>query len=408
VASFRLYPGGFCVLPVPSMKLTLVTETFPPEVNGVAMTLHRLVTGMAERGHAVEVVRPRQKADAAPHPAEPIDTYSELLVPGGPIPGYSGLRFGLPVRGRLLERWRTERPEIVHVATEGPLGLAATHAARTLGVPLSSSFHTNFHSYGKHYGYGFLIRTALAYLRWVHNRTGVTFAPSRDLIKTLAGEGFANLSLLGRGVDTRLFHPGRRDPELRAAWGAPDGETPVAVYVGRLAGEKNMPLTFEAYRALRQRMPELKLVAVGDGPSRAKLERENPDVIFAGMRRGEDLARHYASADCFLFASITETFGNVVTEALASGLVVLAYDYAAAGKYIEHGRNGFKAAYDDRDAFLSAAGEMAARRADWPAIREAAVETVRPLSWDAILNHFEAVLAQVVHGEQPAEAPALP
>lgn len=191
------------------VKLALVTETFPPEINGVAMTLHRLVNALAARGHVIEVVRPRQsRADALATPPP----FAEFLVPGYPCPGYPDLKIGWPVYFRLKKHWRAARPDVVHVATEGPLGCAALHAARTLKIPVSSSFHTNFHAYGKHYGVGFLHNAGLAYFRWFHNRAACTFAPSADVITALAASGFRNLHLMGRGVDTELFPgPPRRN-----------------------------------------------------------------------------------------------------------------------------------------------------------------------------------------------------
>jgi len=373
------------------VKLSLVTETFPPEINGVAMTLHRLVEALAQRGHAIEVVRPRQfKNDGAD-----ANGYAELLVPGLPCPGYADLKIGLPVNLRLRKRWRAQRPDLVHVATEGPLGWAALSAARALGIPVSSSFHTNFHAYSRHYHVGFLHDAGLAYFRWFHNRAACTFAPSVDVIAALKTSGFRNLHLMGRGVDTALFHPAKRDDALRAAWGAgPD--TPVAICVGRLAAEKNLPLVVETWAALRATQPDLKLALVGDGPLRKSLAKKIPDVIFSGMHRGDDLARHYASGDLFLFASVTETFGNVVTEALASGLVVVAYDYAAARAHVRDGENGFLATFGDPAAFHNAAARALKARAEWPPLRAAARQTAQGLSWDRVVDGFENVLLDLV------------
>ena len=373
------------------MKLTLVTETFPPEINGVAMTLHRLVTGLSARGHAVEVVRPRQSKTDTPA-AEP---FSEMLVPGLPLPGYPELKIGLPVYSRLKSRWRASPPDLVHVATEGPLGFAAVHAARSLGLPVTSGFHTNFHAYSRHYGVGFIRQAGFAYLRYFHNLTRCTFAPSADVVDTLAAAGLRNVRLLGRGVDTALFDPRRRDDALRASWGAAP-ETPVALYVGRLAPEKNLALVVAAWTALRATLPGLRLVLVGDGPSRRDLAQRYPDIHYAGVRRGEDLARHYASGDMFLFASITETFGNVVTEALASGLVVVTYDYAAGRAHVLDGENGFLAAYDQAADFQAAAARAAAARTRWPALRDAARATALGLSWDGIVDSFAETLGALL------------
>ncbi|MGF1449533.1 MAG: glycosyltransferase family 4 protein [Opitutales bacterium] len=369
-----------------------MTETFPPEVNGVAMTLSRWMEGMARRGHVLSVWRPRPKDTAAAS----ANGYTEVRLPGLPLPGYPDLRCGLPAYNTLRRRWQQSRPDLVHIATEGPLGMSALFAAQALSLPVVSSFHTNFHSYGAHYGYGFLLHAVVSYLRFLHNQAAVSFAPSEDLIRTLRDEGFRNLQLLGRGVDTALFNPNRRDPQLRREWAMAEDERAV-IHVGRVAPEKNLPFLLETFRAMQHVDPKLKLILVGDGPLRAKLEPDNPDVHFAGTQLGEDLARHYASADFFLFASITETFGNVVTEALASGLVVLAYDYAAPGRYIRDGQNGFLAPFDDKAAFQQKALEAARLSEDaLRTIRINAAQSMAALSWEHILDTYEATLHEVL------------
>ncbi|MGF1485339.1 MAG: glycosyltransferase family 4 protein [Opitutales bacterium] len=383
------------------MKLHLVTETFPPEVNGVAMTLSRWMAGMAQRGHTLTVLRPTPKDREATTENCP---WTEVRLPGLPLPGYPDLRLGLPVYHSLRNRWSKERPDIVHIATEGPQGMAALFAAQSLQLPLASSFHTNFHSYGSHYGYGFLLDAVVSYLRFLHNQAAVSFAPSEDLIRDLKAEGFRHLRLLGRGVDTRLFNPQRRDTSLRQAWGLSAKDRAV-VHVGRIAPEKNLPFLVETFQAMQQVDPGLKLILVGDGPLRSKLETGNADIIFAGMRHGEDLARHYASGDIFLFASITETFGNVVTEALASGLAVLAYDYAAPGRYIDHGHNGFLAPYDDAERFRALALELAEQK-ELAAFRQAAAQSMASVSWDRIIDTYEQTLENVIESARQEGAQA--
>jgi glycosyltransferase involved in cell wall biosynthesis len=212
--------------------------------------------------------------------------------------------------------------------------------------------------------------------------------PAGDLRDRLASEGFARLDVLARGVDAGLFAPERRSPALRAEWGA-GGDDPVVMYVGRLAPEKNLGLAVEAFLAIRAAAPAAKFVLVGDGPERAGLASRYPDFHYAGMRRGADLAAHYASADLAVFPSLTETFGNVVTEGLASGLVVLTYDYAAGREHVRDGVNGFAAPFGDAAAFLARARALVDRRADWPRWRAAARATALELSWDAIVERFE-------------------
>lgn len=379
------------------MRYELVTETFPPEVNGVAMTLRRLMKGIAKRGHQVAVIRPNQGKQDKPGQSTESDpeSFDEVLMPGGPLPGYAGLHFGWPAYFKLKRRWSAQRPDLIHVATEGPIGITAVWAARKLGIPCTSSFHTNFHSYGDHYGYGFFKSIALGYLRYVHNQTLATFPPSTDLIDTLTQDGFNNLHLLGRGVDTTLFNPFRRDPDLRRSWGITDDKQPIAIYVGRIAGEKNIPLVVDTYVSLKKEHPELKLVVVGDGPEKKRLQQQHPEIIFPGLKQGEELARHYASGDLFLFASITETFGNVVTEALASGLVAITYDYAAGQRYIKHGENGYLAKFDNAGDFLKISQQAMNEQTRWADIRTAAHDTAKALSWDNVIDGYLDTLEQI-------------
>jgi glycosyltransferase involved in cell wall biosynthesis len=305
----------------PALQVAIVTETYPPEVNGVAMTLGRMVTGLLARGHRVHLTRPRQNADDR---ARTDDAYCETLVLGLPIPGYRGLRVGVPARILLRKQWQLKRPDVVQVATEGPLGAAAIAAARALNIPVVSEFHTNFHTYSKHYGFGWLEGLVAAHLRRLHNRSALTLVPTQALANELAAEGYRNLRVVSRGIDNELFHPCKRSTELRRQWGVTDDQLVVS-YVGRIAAEKNLPLVLKAFDAICQHLPSARLLLVGDGPLRKRLGRDYPQHIYAGMRHGEDLAAHYASADLFLFPSLTETFGNVTAEALASGLPVVAY-----------------------------------------------------------------------------------
>lgn len=376
------------------MQIALVTETFPPEVNGVALTLKRLVSGLGNRRHKVTVIRPRQKGEASDGPRvhNATDGFDQWLVPGVPIPFYNSLRLGMPAGRMLRGRWTENRPDVVHIATEGPLGYSAMKTALAMGLPVSTSFHTNFQQYGGHYGMRFGRVLALRYLRWFHNRAACTLVPTEEMRARLHRFKFERLAVLSRGVDARLFSPTKRSEALRKTWGA-DADDPVVIHVGRMAPEKNIGLAIEAYQAIRQVNPRTRFVLVGDGPVRAALEDKHPEFIFAGTQQGEELAKHYASADLFLFPSVTETFGNVVTESLASGLVVAGYDYAAMRQHVQTGVNGYSVKLGDRAAFTRQGCEVIRNRAAWPQVRAAARITAQTISWEVIVAQFETQLA---------------
>lgn len=377
-------------LPVqrPSLRVAVVTETYPPEVNGVAMTLGRMVAALQARNHQVQLIRPRQGAGDA---AVSRDNLEEVLKPGLPIPRYDSLRLGLPARQGLIKLWQRKRPDVVQVATEGPLGWSAVSAAHRLRIPVASDFHTNFHSYSRHYGVGWLRKPISAYLRKFHNKALVTMVPTGEMRDALTASGYRNVRVVARGVDTRLFTPSRRSRELRASWGVGDDDTVVLV-VGRIAPEKNLPVVLAAFDAMRRKDPRVKLVFVGDGPERASLERRFPEHVFAGMRIGEDLARHYASGDVFLFASLTETFGNVTLEAMASGLAVVAYDYAAARQHIRHEATGLLARPDAEPEFVAHAASLAGSAERMRTLGRAARVTAECVDWEVVYDDLERVL----------------
>jgi glycosyltransferase involved in cell wall biosynthesis len=373
----------------PSLRVAVVTETWPPEVNGVAATVSRVVQGLHERGHEIQLVRPRQAAGDA---AAQEDRYAEVLLRGLPIPRYPQLKLGLPARRALKTRWALHRPDVVHLVTEGPLGWSALQAAQQLKLPVVSDFRTNFHAYSRHYGMAWLRGPILTYLRKFHNRTACTMVPTDGLRAELARSGFAGLRVVARGVDTRLFDPARRSAALRAAWGAGPADL-VVLCVGRLAAEKNLGLLVQAFEAIAAQDRRARLVLVGDGPEREALQQRCPRAVFAGLRRGEELATHYASADVFLFPSVTETFGNVVPEAMASGLPVLAFDYAAPGQLVEHGANGLLVPLGDEAGFIAQAGRLAGQGGWVKAMGAQARVTARGMDWGQIVDQVEAVYA---------------
>ncbi len=382
------------------LDLAIVTETYPPEINGVANTMRHLTEGLTTRGHRVQLVRPRQRADRVKPEPGPIRV---TLVPGLPIPGYRGLRFGLPVYWRLRRLWHRARPDLAYIATQGPLGHAALSAARALGVPTVTGFHTQFHQYSHHYGLGILTHQIAETLRHFHNRSDATLVPTAELKTELSDAGFQNVHVFGRGVDVARFSPAWRDAELRRSWGCEEG-TLAVLYVGRIAAEKNLDLAREAFETIRADHPDARFVLVGDGPALGPMQREFPDFVFAGPRVGKELSAHYASGDLFLFPSLTETFGNVVTEAMASGLPVIAFDYAAAHTHIASWKNGVSLPVGDRAAFLAASREATRDLERLRRMGRAARKTAEGISWDRVLGGVEERLFKVIHRQHRAEA----
>jgi glycosyltransferase involved in cell wall biosynthesis len=374
-----------------ALRIAVVTETYPPEINGVARTVGLMVDELLARGHHIELVRPRQACDSPEPPA--IRGFEQRLTIGFRIPKYPELQIGIIRMERLVRAWRARRSDIVHVITEGPLGWSALLAARKLGIPAVSDFHTNFHDYSRHYGFGWIAGLVTGYLRALHNRTDCTFVPTHEMRDRLHALGFNGLTVVGRGIDTQLFSPVKRSTELRRTWQC-DDKTPVALYVGRLAPEKNLRVFVETIRDVRRHHPDLRVVIVGDGPWGKRLRSENPDFHFAVMRSGEDLAAHYASADVFVFPSLSETFGNVTMEALASGLAVVAFDYAAAREHIVHGHNGLVAQRGDELAFRRHTLRLASASHEVQRLRQRARQTAECLSWSKAFDDLERSLVK--------------
>jgi glycosyltransferase involved in cell wall biosynthesis len=365
------------------LRIEVVTDTYVPDINGVSFSLGHLCRGLRARGHQVEIIRSGR-------------SYSghESTVFSWPLPGYWEIKVGAPWPGELLRRWRKHRPDVIYVAIETPLGFSAVAAARKLGIPVVGGFHTNFCEYLQKYGAAWVGRQVWRYQKWFHDRLDRTLVPSPDARDKLVGSGFSKVSVLGRGVDTELFDPRRRNTELRRSYGAAE-DRPIALVVGRVSTEKNIGLAIRAFGRMKQACPQMVCMVVGDGPARAKLMRAHPDVLFLGYLTGERLAACYASCDIMLFPSETETFGNVLLEGMSSGLAVLGYDYAAAGWHGKHGGNLLKVPLADEEAFV----ETSVRLLD-PDLREslghAARVTAESLAWPAIIDELESVLHQVI------------
>lgn len=362
------------------MRVSLVTETYFPQVNGVSRTLGELVRHLTGRGDQVQIVHPDY--------GESVDRGNVHLVRSVNLPFYKELYLPLPPFSAVCRGIESFRPDVVHIATEATLGLGVLRHVLRRGIPAVSSFHTNFNQYSHHYRVGWANGTIWRYLRWFHNRTLETYVPSPTTIRELEAKGFERLALWPRGVDGTHFRPdrpGRREVREGLDWGPDDL---VISYVSRIAAEKNVSYLADALALVAARRPEVRILLVGDGPARGELERRLGGVArFAGYRVGEDLADHYAAGDLFAFASLTETFGNVVLEAMASGMPVVAVRAGGVGDTVQDGTTGLLARPDDPPArfaerLLALAEDHDRRRTMAASAREFALSQ----SWDAIMG----------------------
>lgn len=371
------------------LKVCFVSETWTPEINGVTHTLSKLVARLSERRFALQLIRPRPDTGQR----EPLAS-EELQVRAVPVLDYDGVHMGWISPARLRAFWKAHRPDVIYIATEGPLGMVALRVARQLRLPIVSGFHTNFDQYSRHYLLLRVVRPFVSiFLRRFHNKTAMTLVPTQQQADKMTSWGYRRVKVLGRGLDHAVFSPEYRDLKLRAEWGAGEQDS-VALYVGRLAIEKNIPLLIESLEALHQENPQQIAIVVGDGPMRREVEKQLPWVRCIGFQQGTELARCYASADVFVFPSLSETFGNVVTEAMASGLAVVAFDYAAAGELIRNEEDGIVVSCKDRPAFVQAVLRLQRDPALINRLGAAARARVALLEWSRIADTFIDYLYQ--------------
>ena len=367
------------------MRIALLTETFLPDVNGVVTTLCHLLEHLNKRGHEALVF--------APHGAPTSFANAEIVpLAGMPLPIYPDLKLTPPQIG-MTARLRAFQPDVLHLAGTMLLSPAGCAAAQRLGLPLVAVYHTDWPAYAGHYGMGWMRGPAYHYLRLIHARCALTLCPSRATMHDLRSHGFRRLRMWGRGVDTTLFHPRRRSASWRASIGAQPGET-VVLSVGRLANEKRLDLLVQALPQLTN----VRLVFVGDGPARPELERRlaGQPAHFTGYLRGEALATAYASADMFVFPSDTDTFGQVIREAMASGLPVVAARAGGALDLVSEGETGFLVPPGDAIGFQRCIARLAANPNQQRSMGLAGRQRAERRSWECVMDemvgHYERVL----------------
>ncbi len=369
------------------MRVALICETFLPNVNGVAMTVCRTLEHLQAEGHETLLFAPQ---------GSPTTYAGAQIVPlsGMTFPLYPELNLTPPQFG-ITAHLRRFRPDIVHLVGPVILGAIAPTVVGHLRVPLISSYHTDFGAYSKHYGLGIFGNTMNFWLRWIHNRSRITLCPSTATIRSLRALGFRRLKLWGRGVDIQRFDPAHRSEEWRASVGVQPHETMV-MYVGRVAREKRVEMLADSLQGLEN----VRLVVVGDGPARAELqqrmEKMGLSAHFTGYLKGHDLATAYASADMFVFPSDTDTFGQVVQEAMASGLPVVGARSGGTLDLVRDGKTGrlFEpgVASDMRSKIRHLLTDPDNRRAMGQAGRTAAEQRSWPVVMNELMGYYRSVM----------------
>lgn len=380
----------------PPLRIALITETYAPERNSIASTLKRLFQGLRNRGHQLQVICP-QRAGRGRVIAELGATWLPVL--GLRVPGYTEVGFGLPAGQRLRRLWQDAPPDVVYVATQGPLGWSAVKEARRQGIPVVARFPSPIQEATGHYPGNWLENTVSAYLRRFHHGTAATLVSTAVQQQDLVRRGFHGVEVLRRGVDSTLYHPKRRSEVMRAGWNVGKDDMAV-IYVGPVAPEGNLALAIRAFRAIKRIHPRARFVLVGDGPLTGEVWEENPDFIFCGDHCGLSLANHYASGDLLLFPSLTETFSNTLLEAMASGLAVVAYNSAANQVGIQHLETGVLAESGDEAGFIAEAVELASDQSLRTNLRRAARIWAEAFSWSHIVEDFECLLRRHVYSKQ--------
>lgn len=401
------------------LHIVIVTETWLPDINGVASSMFQIVQQLKAFGHEITLIRPSQSEAVEQELSHSRLNYgavnTDKQVKGLPIPYYPHLRMGLPNYRFLRQQFAQIRPDIVHIITEGPLGLAALLAAKRQKIKVTAGYHTSFHDFSRYFGWKIISMPLLGYLKWFHNACSATCVPSQTTQNQLESFGFKRLYQVGRGVDTQKFSPQHRSNALRQQWQAGE-ETTVILCVSRVSPEKGIETVIKGFKALQleQLHRHVKLVIVGDGPDKARLEAlygQDSDIVFAGFKTGHELAKYYASGDAFVFASQVETFGNVVTEAMASGLPVFAYHDAAAALLVDK-TCGHTVALGDETGFIDMVKQLP-KQQQLQKMQQAARERVSDYSWQRPAEQMQAMFFEVLqlsptnHAHNPTQQNSL-
>ncbi len=371
------------------LRLALFTDTYAPQINGVTRTLARLVSAVERRGGEAQVFTSTDPG--APLPGESTRRYRSIAVPF-----YRDLRLSMPGSARINRDVARFAPTLVHAATPFGLGIAARRAAAAVDLPFVTSYHTSFSEYARFYKLGLLAGAGWQFLRWFHNAGSRTYCPTMAVRRDLEARGFANLAVWGRGVDRTRFSPKRRSRAMRIRMGGADSI--IVAYVGRVAREKGVDQLLTAMHSLSH-VRALQFAFVGDGPHLDECRRVAPaTATFLGRLDGDELAAAYASADILVFPSLTDTFGNVLLEAMASGVPILAADTPVTREVVGSAATCYAAS--DPSALCEALVALASNRDNARRLAQAGLVRSRLFQWDLVFDALIADYESVVRAHQ--------
>lgn len=371
------------------MRVAIFTDTFFPQINGVTNTLGKMTEYFERCGTEYKVFAPKYDEDAD-YSAERFYSLKFFLYPD--------CRITLPNIFKITHTLSDFKPDLVHLMTEFNMGITGLRYARKNNIPSISNYSTNFSQYTDYYKLDFLKQGIWDYLKWFHNQNHMTLCPSSESQNLLRQHDISNTVIFSRGIDSRKFRPSLRDSNLRKQLGVDDKI--VFLYVGRVSFEKDLDILSESFGRLKEKYRDrVALVVTGEGPYLEKCRAMFPaDTVFTGFKRGAELSKLYASGDIFVCPSSTETFGNVILEAMASGLPVIGADAGGVSEIIEHSRNGLKFAARNADSLECCMRELFENASLRERLRENGVRFAGDRSWDRVMNGLVEIYSGVTAG----------
>jgi glycosyltransferase involved in cell wall biosynthesis len=383
-------------------RVALFSGAYDHIADGATLTLNRLVAYLENRGANVRVFAPTTDTPALDHAGTLIPVTS-IAAPGRP-----DYRMSIGLTPTVRRQVREFQPNLFHIASPDFLGRAALVAGRRKRIPVAGSYHTNFSSYLKYYGFGWGESIVESYLRWFYSLCDHVYVPTASMLEVLKESRVsAPLYIWPRGVDLDLYNPSRRSADFRAGLGFSEDDV-VVTFVSRLVWEKGLGVFTQAMKRLAERGVRVKTLMVGDGPVREHVESELPSAVFTGHLSGVDLATAYASSDIFLFPSDTETFGNVTLEAMASGVPTVCANAPGSASLVQNGATGYLCPPGDVSAFTGAVEEIALDKDLQMRMAADARRLATTFTWDKVMDSIWQYYGLLLYGTPSGGASLTP